>query len=431
MTALAPARYRIPLSKLFFGSPPALRQALALAPSDLCVYGSSWVRVLQSLLIAAKLHSDPLQCSKNLVVLPAYSCNEFSKAILLAGLQPVYAPVNAEGLMEAQDALPFITEHTLALLACTNTGIVPDMAALKTLCQHTGILFIEDAGYSLGGLQGNETLGKIGDFSITNLSEGKMLPVGGGLVLSLSKDLQHKKIADTLSAQSKTWMPRPLGIDFLRLCLFHLGSSNMGMGLFYCLKALIPSLSKQVFSLESTRKSESYSQGDISVEPKNQVEGEIKPGPNSWSKKPPITAVWTLNPLHQKAILQQTLWGLSRLVSRRMAIGYLSLTAANGPRQKKAQYYRAQLSGAFYMPKIEKSNILVKQPILISHTLGAQKRLELERWGIVKQYSSQWAQAGSDLIHAQRYFLEQYSLPVHEGVSQWHQNQIIALLKAL
>ncbi|MDA1183004.1 MAG: hypothetical protein O3B82_05335, partial [Bacteroidetes bacterium] len=105
MTALAPARYRIPLSKLFFGSQPALREALALAPSDLCVYGSSWVRVLQSLFIAAKLHSDPLQCSKNLVVLPAYSCNEFSKAILLAGLQPVYAPVNAEGLMEAQDAL--------------------------------------------------------------------------------------------------------------------------------------------------------------------------------------------------------------------------------------------------------------------------------------------------------------------------------------
>ncbi len=411
MTALAPARYRLPLSRLLFGKPPALREALELAPSDFCVYGSSWVLVLQSLFIAAKRHADSTQNSKNMVVLPAYCCNEFSKAILLAGLQPVYAPVNADGLMEAQDALPLITENTLALLGCSNTGMLPNMAALKTLCQNTNILFIEDSGYSLGGIQGNETLGKIGDFSITNLSEGKMLPVGGGLVLSVSKHLEHKKIADTLIAQSKTWIPRPLGIDFLRLCVFHLGSSNWGMDLFFSLKAFFPSLTKQVFSLESTRKSESYSDGDISQDP--------------------ITGLWTLNPLHHKAILRQSLRGMSKLVSRRMAIGYLSLPEANESRQKKAQYYRAELSGIFYMPRIETSTILVKQPILIAQTLSPKQRLELERWGIAKQYSAQWAQAGSDLKHGQRYFTEQYSLPVHEGVSPWHQDQIIALLKAL
>jgi dTDP-4-amino-4,6-dideoxygalactose transaminase len=109
--------------------------------------GSSWVVVL-GLLLEELAARHP---GRREVVLPAYSCNEFTKATLLAGLVPRYVDLRADLTADPATIASALGPATLAAFAINNVGRESDNAAIRALCDGQGVVCVEDATYTFLG----------------------------------------------------------------------------------------------------------------------------------------------------------------------------------------------------------------------------------------------------------------------------------------
>ncbi|MEY4860474.1 MAG: hypothetical protein RL059_173, partial [Bacteroidota bacterium] len=197
-------------------------------------YGNSWILLLGLLFRQLKKERS----GKSIIILPGYCCNEFVKAILLANCEPVFVEVDAYGVIDV-DALELaITangESVLGVMLANNTGKNANVKFVKQLCWSNDILLIEDAGYSLGGtdLEMNK-FGTIGDVVIINMSEGKLLPVGGGVLL-VEDHVNLRFRLDEIMASS--WVDE--GKDIFSYLIYFLGSQNLFFSIHRYLKSIL------------------------------------------------------------------------------------------------------------------------------------------------------------------------------------------------
>lgn len=368
---------------------------LGLEPEPPILFANSWVLLLSRALgQLAKLRN------RKIVILPAYACNEFYKAVLLAGCSVRIIDNNLDGSMSIKDLSEKLDEDCLAVIMVNNTGVLSDQQTIKAICQPFGVAAIEDAGYVLMGKDENGSfLGSIGDIVIANMSEGKLIPAGGAMLVINDKTLFNLGV-DLWDNKPKksTWLSEALGLFF-----YALGSKPLVFGLSKWVKRMIRVDVKQLFSLEHTRLSEHYKSGDL-----------------HWNEKEELA----LNPNHL-AILKKAELQKWNSVKSCLAIWIMkNFTRWQDKRRKKVAFYRQQGLGS---QLIEVSNAipLIKQPILIQ---GLKAKAEWEMLGISKQYPNTWPMASEKWPNALKLYDNLYTIPVHEKVSRGHQKKIIDLL---
>ena len=157
---------------------------------------SSLMRTNYACLMAMKLATN---CTKNMVILPRYSCPSFIHAVIAAGLRPMYCDINPETLSIDMNSINSMDTKDVLALVCTNLfGLSGKAAEIRKFCDERGIFMIEGADYSLGSIYDGKLVGTEADFTILNFQEGKALPVGGGAIVT-----NHSSIMDLLDIGHK------------------------------------------------------------------------------------------------------------------------------------------------------------------------------------------------------------------------------------
>lgn len=353
-------------------------------------YGNSWILLLAVLFRKIKNHKS----NKSIIVLPNYCCNEFVKAILLAQCEPLFIDVDDLGVIDI-DALAYALRSNsnaiLAVMLANNTGKNADLQVINKLCLERDILLIEDAGYSVGGSDVEfKKFGTIADIVIINMSEGKLLPVGGGVLLvdhsvNLSLGLEEinpPKLVDGFR-------------DLLSYFIYCLGSQNLVFSLHRYLKSILGLDLKRLLSNEVLRRNENYVQGDI-----HGNIGHLE-----------LDATFIQNIAHKR------LKSISHVKQYLIQKNYANIPRIKDRRWKLYCYYRDALGHKFSIMQYHHLEVVVKIPILLIG-LNEDEIEKLACFGVTKQYSHEWAyHSPIEFPQSSKFFQWQYCLPVHEGVS--------------
>jgi len=119
------------------------------------------------------------------VILPRYSCPSFAHGILANDLKIEYCDLDPETLtIDIQNLLTKDLNNTLAII-CTNLfGLSSDIVKIKKICEKFNIYLIEGVDYGIGTEFNGLKIGTLGDIAILNFQEGKVIPVGGGAIIT-------------------------------------------------------------------------------------------------------------------------------------------------------------------------------------------------------------------------------------------------------
>lgn len=121
------------------------------------------------------------------VILPALSFAGAAAAVRFTGAEPVVCDVRAHDLtLDPDDVAARITPRTKAVVAVHLLGYPADVAALRTLCEESGVALVEDCAHALGAqLVDGTPAGTAGVAGCFSLAAGTQLGVGeGGFVLT-------------------------------------------------------------------------------------------------------------------------------------------------------------------------------------------------------------------------------------------------------
>lgn len=352
------------------------------------VIGDAWVWVL-----AEGLRALTKQHAGRKIILPAYSCNEFTKAILLAGLEPIFVDLGADYSMHVAPVEAAYDPEVLGVLVVNNTGVAAENSAIRAFCDQKDIFCIEDAGYTLfGTTQTGQFYGSIGHVAIINMSEGKIIPAGGAAWV-----VNHDKARHTTPYLRSILAEAPAQANWseaLQLFVYRLGSSPWGFQLYSLFKKVIKTDLKALFSSEPTRKGEDYASGELEM-----VAGkwQIKTGHllqlqavkmKSWNKVRHAWAQFIFESRHQQQVL----------------------------RQKRVQWWKENLGIAVEWLPFKAEAMPIKLPVLIA--LNAKNAALIEAHGIKKQYPASWPMNQSQWAHSSKCYSQAFTLPVHTSISK-------------
>jgi dTDP-4-amino-4,6-dideoxygalactose transaminase len=126
------------------------------------------------------------------VILPANTFVATAEAVVRAGLQPVLADVDPDGLLlDPALAAKAIDSATAAVLPVHLFGQLAPMAALSDTCAQRGIAIFEDAAQAHGASQQGKSIGAFGMAAAVSFYPGKNLGAYGdaGAVLTNSDEV--------------------------------------------------------------------------------------------------------------------------------------------------------------------------------------------------------------------------------------------------
>jgi dTDP-4-amino-4,6-dideoxygalactose transaminase len=364
-------------------------------------YGNSWILLLAVLFRKIKNHKS----NKSIIVLPNYCCNEFVKAILLAQCEPLFIDVDELGVIDI-DALAYNLRSNsnaiLAVMLANNTGKNADLVKAKSLCELHDVLLIEDAGYSIGGVnRQNQAYGTIADVVIINLSEGKLLPVGGGALIVEPKlgldfdprEIQEAGVMDAIK-------------DSVSFGIYFLGSQNLFYTGHRLLKRYLGLDLKKSMSNEMLRRNENYKGGDIYCD----------------------QGIWHLEASFLENIAVAKLKSISTFKGYWLRKSYAGISTIKARRWRLFEYYTKALGGCFVLMKYDQGEAIVKIPLLLRGVSDLEVQ-ELICFGVTKQYSADWAyHMPLDYPISSTFFREQFCLPVHEGISDQRAEKLVNYL---
>ena len=137
------------------------------------------------------------------VLVPTYHCPTMIAPVVLLGLEPIFYPINAQGLPALELISDADARRANCLLAPHYFGITQSFAHLRQWCDATDTLLIEDGAHAFYGMAGERPVGAWGDYAITSLT--KFFPIlEGGLLASASRSIPALSLApQTLKAELK------------------------------------------------------------------------------------------------------------------------------------------------------------------------------------------------------------------------------------
>ncbi len=367
------------------------------------IIGDAWVNML----------AEGLRCmaqarKKNEVILPAYSCNEFTKAILLAGLKPVYAPLDTHCRLQTSAIESLVTANTLAVLAVNNTGVVSDLTALRVFCDEHSCWLVEDGGYSfLGTDETGKPYGSFGHATVINTSEGKTIPCGGAIWALNSEEMVE--VFTSLSERLAGTEPRGKWREFMSLMIYRIGSSIAGFSLYRLLKSIAGRDLKTLLSAEPSRHAENYATGNLHRE-----NGGI-----------------VLDPEHVAHLNAITIrpWNAIRKSCARQIIRNAEVIRRK--RNQRLQEWKKALGTAFQWIDLPVNCMPVKQPFLMPPGLFTDAEIEQFAWqGVNKQYPTSWPMASTEFENDSLFYEQAFTLPLHDGVSKNRIHRLAAILRS-
>lgn len=174
------------------------------------------------------------------VLAPTYHCPTMVAPVLLAGLQPVFYAVRADGLPDLDSLSRPVAANARVLLAPHYFGFARSLREVRGWCDQRGIVLIEDCAHAFFGQAGERSIGRWGDFAIASLS--KFFPMSeGGLLASAYRPVDNLALApQTLKAAIKGWVDvietgaayrRWRGLNAGLSALFRLKNRNRAVGL--------------------------------------------------------------------------------------------------------------------------------------------------------------------------------------------------------
>jgi dTDP-4-amino-4,6-dideoxygalactose transaminase len=365
------------------------------------VIGDAWVWVL-----AEGLRALAQQHAGRKVILPAYSCNEFTKAILLAGLEPEYVDLGSDFSMHLAPVAAAYDASVLGVLAINNTGVAAENLEMRTFCDQKGIFCIEDAGYTLfGSTTSGELFGSFGHVAIINMSEGKIIPAGGAAWVVNHERAQHS--AQHLRQVLAQTPPQANWAEAMQLLIYRIGSSHWGFQLYSLLKKAIKTDLKALFSSEPTRKGEDYASGELEY-----VRGQIKikvehaqhlqaVHPKSWNK---VRQAWA-----QYVFVHRQQQQLSR--------------------QKRVQWWVKGLGDAVTWLPMAAQPMPIKLPVML--VVSVKEAAALEAHGIKKQYPATWPMNQAKWPQSAKCYAQAYTLPIHTNINERAVQQACAVLQPM
>jgi dTDP-4-amino-4,6-dideoxygalactose transaminase len=352
------------------------------------IIGNTWVPLLAEGLKGLAKGEDRKQ-----ILLPGYSCNEFTKAILLAGLEPIYFDINENGQIDVAQLHTLDTALVLGLLVVNTSGVISDFTAIKSWCDRVGCYMIEDAGYTFLGEDNNgKPFGSFGHFTIINMSEGKIIPCGGAAWVV--NDLAGKqKIWQEMKAMISSLTPVSNFNEAIRLLIYKIGSSRWGFHIYQLLRSFGFADLKSMFTSEPSRLGENYITGNL-----NWNDGKI-----------------LLDKAHAQYLSFIKIRPWNRIKNSCALYIFSKRNEMQKMRFDKLNLYQSLLkANTLVLPN---GSMPVKLPILLqAGTFEIQNLLTLEKLGVKKQYPPSWPMARLSLLNSIRFYHEAFTLPLHESI---------------
>ena len=136
------------------------------------------------------------------VVLPRYSCPSFVHAVMAAGLEVQYCDIDPATLaLDVSQLNDMDLSDTLAIICANLFGLTSPIDQVVELGRKRGVFVIEGVDYGIGTVYRNKRIGTFGDVAILNFQEGKLVPVGGGALVT-NNDKIIARFDGTRQAQS-------------------------------------------------------------------------------------------------------------------------------------------------------------------------------------------------------------------------------------
>jgi dTDP-4-amino-4,6-dideoxygalactose transaminase len=370
--------------------------------------GSSWVHVLALLLEEVARRGG----GRDEVILPSYSCNEFTKAALLAGLRPRYVDLGRD-LAAAPDPIQrAIGNRTLAVLAINNVGRESENARIRATCDRRGVVCIEDATYTFLGRSNHDgaRFGTYGHYAVLNFSEGKIVPVGGGAVVG-----NVAEAGDVLAAVRARIAARPAPSvlqELSRLALYRAGSSRAGYTAYRLLKRVTNVDLKKRMSMEPTRA------GEVGHDLERDPAGEVR---FVAGREQALRDDASLHPLGRA----------KQLVASEVIRHADEIRDARAARYDAFRRALAAAAPVELLP-YPQDGMYIKAPFLIHGTPTPEEERELDRLGVIRGYSTAYPTYGDTAYPNGNLFFERlFTLPLHRAVGRRLVREIAAKLAAI
>jgi dTDP-4-amino-4,6-dideoxygalactose transaminase len=393
---LAPAASEVFLPRVLTG---ILRGDRASLDDELCKFlgsaaalaGTSWVVLLGELLRALAQPARPE------VILPSYACNEFSKAVLLAGLVPRYVDLRDDLAADVDAIGAAVGPRTLAVLAINNVGRASDNAAIRALCDRAGVLCIEDATYTFLGRADRDgrRFGSYGHYAVLNFSEGKIVPVGGGAVIA--NTVAGGPVLARVRAQVGQRPPRSTAREVARLFVYRAGASRWGYSAYRVLRAATGADWKQRLSMEPTRRRE------VGRDLERDASGAtVLPA----GRDATLAADAALRPLGRAT----QLCGIAIIRDE------ARVRAARRRRYDALARAIAGIAAIEVLP-FPAEGTCIKAPILIAAPISAAHARRLDRLGVIRGYATDYPTYGlAAYPRSNRMFEQLFTLPLHRDI---------------
>lgn len=367
--------------------------------------GDAWVPML-----AIGLRSiASIRPAKKLVVLPAYSCNEFVKAILLADLEPCFVDIDGKGRFNASVLQDVDSAQVLAVLAVNTTGVVGQLEALKAWCEENHCYLVEDAGYTfLGTDEKGKPFGTWGHATIINMSEGKIIPCGGAAWLVNTPELLASSSAAFQFLEETD--PKSNLMEALQLALYKIGSSRLVYHGYQVLRQYGLADLKARMTAEPSRRGENYATGNLEwINGRIELDVHHAKELNSIKPRP-----WNH---FRQACAVQILKNRHRLIEIH---------------RKRVKWWKEYKPEGLICNPLPERGMPVRLPVLLDLSRLSDNQIhELASLGIKKQYPATWPMYHLPFPHSKLFYEQAYALPLHSGMIKRDIHELSLRLKTL
>jgi dTDP-4-amino-4,6-dideoxygalactose transaminase len=134
------------------------------------------------------------------VIVPGFTYLATWQAVRWAGMVPVVADVDDDGLLDPDAVEAAISPRTGAILAVHLTGALAPMGALRELADRRGIVIVADAAHALGTRPRDGAGDWNGDVGVFSIGATKQVAAGEGGALSI-RDATHVQVFRRWAAQ--------------------------------------------------------------------------------------------------------------------------------------------------------------------------------------------------------------------------------------
>ncbi|HEY8028006.1 MAG TPA: DegT/DnrJ/EryC1/StrS family aminotransferase [Gaiellaceae bacterium] len=138
------------------------------------------------------------------VMVPDFSFAATASSVLRTGAVPVYVDIGGDYELDLDHAGTLVSDRTKALVYVDLYGRMGDAAALERFADQHGLLLIEDAAQTLGGVRDGRPAGSAGVVSCFSFDPTKVVSAPGSGGALLTDDDEIAETARTLSHHGKS-----------------------------------------------------------------------------------------------------------------------------------------------------------------------------------------------------------------------------------